>query len=104
MPSPPAHTLLRLVRPEAGSSDPHTRRLRGLETLDTTAMNDCCLREAKLHLDKHRDVARCDDCGALILAYENERDFRSMVSELESRGMDFETERLGRLYIVAKPA
>jgi hypothetical protein len=65
-------------------------------------MNDCCLQEAKLHLDKHRDVATCDDCGALLLAYGNERDFRSMVEELEARGLDYETERVGNLYIVAK--
>ena len=67
-------------------------------------MNDCCLKEAKLHLDKHRDVARCDDCGALLLAYGNDRDFRSMVHELEDRGLDYETERVGKLFVVAKPS
>lgn len=67
-------------------------------------MNDCCLREAKLHLGKHRDVATCDDCGALLLAYENDRDFHSMVAELEARGLDYETEHVGKLYIVAKPS
>jgi len=65
-------------------------------------MNDCCSREAKLHLDKHRDVATCDECGALLLAYGNDRDFRSMVAELEQRGLDYETERVGKLFIVAK--
>lgn len=65
-------------------------------------MNDCCLKEAKLHLNKHRDVARCDECGALILAYGNERDFRSTLEELEGRGIDYETERVGELFILAK--
>ncbi len=65
-------------------------------------MNGCCLNEAKLYLNKHRDVARCDECGALILAYGNERDFRSTVAELEGRGISYETERVGKLFILAK--
>ena len=67
-------------------------------------MNDCCLKEAKLHLDKHRDVATCDDCGALLLAYGNDRDFRSTVAELEECGLDYETDCVGKLHIVAKPS
>lgn len=67
-------------------------------------MKECCLREAKLHLDKHRDVATCDDCGSLVLAYEIERDYQSMISELERRGLDYETTRLGKLYVIAKPS
>ena len=65
-------------------------------------MNDCCLKEVKRHLKKHRDVARCDTCGALILAYGNERDFRSTVEELEGHGVAFATERVGELLILAK--
>ncbi len=65
-------------------------------------MNDCCLKEAKLHLNRHRDVARCDECGALILAYGNERDFRSTVEELEGQGIGYQTERVGELFILAK--
>ena len=65
-------------------------------------MEDCCLREAKLHLRKHRDVARCDGCGALVLAYGNEKDFQSTVRELEARGIGYATERLGALFVLAK--
>lgn len=65
-------------------------------------MKDCCLEEAKLHLKKHRDVARCDECGSLLLAYGNDRDFQSTIQELEGRGLDYQTESLGRLQIVAK--
>jgi hypothetical protein len=47
-------------------------------------------------------VARCDGCGALLLAYGNDRDFQSTIKELEGRGLQYETESLGRLQIVAK--
>ena len=67
-------------------------------------MNECCLKEAKLHLHKHRDVATCDDCGALLLAYGNDRDFHNTVAELEERGLDYETAQVEKLYIVAKPS
>ena len=65
-------------------------------------MKDCCLREAKRHLKKHRDVARCDECRSLILAYGNERDFCSTVEELEGQGIGYETVRIGELLILAK--
>ena len=65
-------------------------------------MNACCRKEAKRNLKKHRDVARCDVCGALILAYGNERDFGSTVEELEGRGIGYQTERMGKLFILAK--
>lgn len=67
-------------------------------------MKQCCLKEAKLHLNRHRDVATCDECGALLLAYGNDRDFHSTVAELEDRGLDYETEKVGKLFIVAKPS
>lgn len=66
-------------------------------------MKDCCLREAQRHLKKHGQVARCDACGALVLAYEKETHYRSAVAELEKRGIAFETAQLGSLFVIAKP-
>lgn len=68
------------------------------------ALKECCLQEAKLHLRKHRDVATCDDCGALILAYGNVTDFRNTVAELDRHGLDYDMDQIGLLYLVAKPA
>jgi hypothetical protein len=66
-------------------------------------MKSCCLAEARRSLRKHRDVAVCDDCGRLLLAYANERDFESTLSELTRHGIAFETAIEGPLQIVAKP-
>jgi hypothetical protein len=66
-------------------------------------MKSCCLDEAKKSLKKHRDVATCDECGRLLLAYGNLRDFEATVEELQRHGVELETEELGRLKVVAKP-
>jgi hypothetical protein len=66
-------------------------------------MKPCCLAEAGRSLRKHRDVAVCDDCGRLVLAYANDRDFQSTVAELTRHGVAFETEIQGELKVVAKP-
>jgi hypothetical protein len=68
------------------------------------SLKECCRREAKLRLAKHRDVATCDDCGALVLAYGNLTDFRNTVAELERHGLDYDMEQVGSLYIVARPS
>lgn len=65
-------------------------------------MKDCCLEEARKSLERHRDVATCDTCGALLLAYGNERDYRRTVDELNRHGAAFETSTLPGLFIVAK--
>ena len=65
-------------------------------------MKTCCLEEASRSLKRHRDVATCDSCGALLLAYGNERDFEATLAELRSRGVRFETSEQGNLRIVAK--
>jgi hypothetical protein len=66
-------------------------------------MKDCCLAEAKKRLKKHGQVARCDACGALVLAYERETHYRSAIEALTKRGAAFETAQLGRLFLIAKP-
>lgn len=65
-------------------------------------MKPCCRDEARRNLEAHRDVARCDGCGRLLLAYGNEKDFESTREELERHQVAFETEVLGKLKIIAK--
>lgn len=65
-------------------------------------MKPCCLEEARRSLRRHRDVATCDGCGRLLLAYGNDLDYRRTVDELEKHGVQFETEDLGKLKVVAK--
>ena len=69
-------------------------------------MKPCCLDEARRSLLRHRDIATCDGCGALLLAYGNDTDFGRTVDELDKHGVEFQTETLGKLKIVskAKPA
>jgi hypothetical protein len=68
-------------------------------------MKACCLAEAKKSLKRPRDVATCDECGSLLLAYGNERDFQSTLEELTRHGVEFESapsDVTGGLAIVAK--
>ena len=65
-------------------------------------MKDCCREECAQSLKRHRDVATCDGCGTLLLAYGNDTDFDRTVDELDSRGVEYETETLGKLKVVAK--
>ncbi|MCL6566688.1 MAG: hypothetical protein K6U09_09740 [Acidobacteriia bacterium] len=67
-------------------------------------MKACCVDEARRHLKRHGQVARCDVCGALILAYDRETHFRATLAELEKRGVRFETAQLGKLFLIAKPS
>lgn len=68
-------------------------------------MKACCLAEARKFLKRPRDVATCDECGSLLLAYGNDRDFRSAIDELMRHGVAFESapsDVTGGLAIVAK--
>lgn len=68
-------------------------------------MKACCLAEARKTLERPRDVATCDECGSLLLAYGNQRDFESTIEELTRHGVAFESEPAGAsggLAIVAK--
>jgi hypothetical protein len=65
-------------------------------------MKDCCLNEAKQHLKRHGQVARCDACGALVMAYDRETHYRAAIRELEQRCIPFETGQLGKLFLIAK--
>jgi hypothetical protein len=65
-------------------------------------LKSCCLEEARRSLRRHRDVATCDGCGALLLAYGNDTDFDRTLDELGKHGVEFETETLGKLKLVSK--
>jgi hypothetical protein len=66
-------------------------------------MKPCCQASIKSYLKKHRDVAICDGCGRLLLAYGNQRDFIEAEKTLASQGIPFETERHGALHVLVKP-
>jgi hypothetical protein len=65
-------------------------------------VKDCCRNESKRSLRRHRDVATCDECGALLLAYGNDTDFNRTLTELDSHGVWYQTGTQGKLNIVAK--
>lgn len=62
----------------------------------------CCTDEARASLDKHGDIATCDACGRLLLAYEDEHSFQLTVEEMESKDATFDTDRVGSLYVISK--
>ena len=66
------------------------------------ALKDCCAKEAERSARKHRDVAVCDGCGRLLLAYGDEGTFRLMVDELDAKDVAYDTGKHGQLWIVAK--
>jgi len=65
-------------------------------------LSECCKKEAQATLRRNHDVATCDTCGSLLLAYTEEETFNLTVNEMESEGATFSTDRLESLYIVAK--
>ena len=66
------------------------------------ALKDCCASEAAESLRRHRDVATCDECGSLLLAYGNEEDYRNTIEELERMDASFQAGAVGELQVVAK--
>jgi ribosomal protein L34E len=57
----------------------------------------------KRYIKKHRDVATCDGCGHLLMAYGNERDFEETKKALTSRAVPFDSEPFGTLQVISKP-
>lgn len=65
-------------------------------------MKPCCEAEAKSSLRRHRDVAVCDGCGWLVIAYGVERDYLDTVAELERHAVEHHTGQRDRLWLIAK--
>lgn len=70
---------------------------------EETSLPPCCAASAGRYLHRHRDVATCDRCGMLLLAYGNERDFDETRRALTEQTVPFVTTRRGDLRIIAKP-
>ena len=66
-------------------------------------MKCCCLNEISRTLKRQYDVATCDDCGALLLAYSNDTEFFHSIKELKIHNVEFTTTTLKKLKIIAKP-
>jgi hypothetical protein len=66
-------------------------------------LSPCCQTSARRYLKRHRDVATCDTCKTLLLAYGNDRDYEETRRALADQGVTFVTTLQGALRIVAKP-
>lgn len=66
-------------------------------------MNPCCLQSTKRFIKKHRDVATCDVCGHLLMAYGNTKDFEETKKALTAQAMPFDAEPFGSLQVISKP-
>lgn len=65
------------------------------------ALAPCCEKEAARSLHKHRQVATCDGCQSLVLAYGNEVDYERTIAELAEKAVTFQVGCAGRLRVVA---
>ena len=66
-------------------------------------MKDCCTESMKRYIKRHRDVATCDRCGDLLLAYGNQRDFEETRKALTAQGVPYEIQLHGSLHVIGKP-
>jgi hypothetical protein len=65
-------------------------------------MKPCCIESAKRYLKKNRDVATCDRCGFLLMAYSQQQDHEEALRSLKAWGGEFSTATLGRFQVIAK--
>jgi hypothetical protein len=66
------------------------------------SLKDCCLASAHRYLKRNRDVASCDHCKFLLMAYTESKDFEEALKNLRDWGGEFSTARLKQLRVVAK--
>jgi len=66
------------------------------------ALKDCCAKEAARTARKHRDVATCDGCARLLIAYGDETTFQLTVDELDAKDVAYDTGYIGSVWVVAK--
>ncbi len=68
-------------------------------------LEPCCRTEAENTLRRHRDVAVCDDCGQLLLAYGNNADYEATLQELGDHAVSFQAGTLSlpaKLLVISK--
>ncbi len=68
-----------------------------------SVLSPCCQASAKRYLKRHRDVATCDTCKMLLLAYGNDRDYEETRKALDDQGIAFAAAAQGALQVIAKP-
>ena len=66
------------------------------------ALDPCCLESARRDLRRHRDVATCDRCRRLLLAYGNDRDYDETQRALTAQRATWATSRVGTLRVISK--
>lgn len=71
--------------------------------MGSAAFSPCCQTSAKRYLKRHRDVATCDTCKMLLLAYGNDQDYEETRKALTEQGISFAASTQGTLKIIAKP-
>lgn len=65
-------------------------------------MKTCCSDSSKRYLKKNRDVATCDRCGFLLMAYNLQLDYEEALKNLKAWGGEFSTAKVGDFQVVAK--
>jgi len=65
-------------------------------------MKTCCMDSSKRYLKKNRDVATCDRCGFLLMAYTQQLDYEEALKNLKAWGGEFSTAKVGDFQVVAK--
>ena len=65
-------------------------------------LDECCRKEAQASLRRNHDIATCDGCGGLLIAYTDKETFDLTGQEMESQGATFATGRIESLHVVAK--
>ena len=65
-------------------------------------LDPCCIDEAGRSLRRHKDVAVCDGCGRLLLAYGNDTDYQRTIDELTRLAVSHSAGWLGKLRVIAK--
>lgn len=68
-----------------------------------SVFSPCCQSSARRYLKRHRDVATCDTCKRLLLAYGNDQDYEETRKALSEQGIEFATAAQGALKVIAKP-
>ena len=65
-------------------------------------LDPCCRAAAERSLRKSRDVAVCDGCGRLLLAWDDAAEQEKTRAELTRHGVAFSEGEVNGLYVTAK--
>jgi hypothetical protein len=65
-------------------------------------MKSCCIDSAERYLKRNCDVATCDRCGFLLMAYTRQLGYEEALKNLKAWGGEFSTAKVGDFQVVAK--